>query len=149
MRIAARAIVIKDNNLLVMHRNKFGQNYLSLIGGGVAMGEHVEQTLIREIKEEASLVVNNPRLVIEENAGNMYGIQYIYLCDYVAGEPKLAPYSPEAKINEAGKNLYQPTWLPLQDLEQSNLQPKELKQVLIDCLKNGFPPEPIKLTVNF
>ena len=38
MRRASRGIVIKDNNLLVMHRNKFGTEYDTLPGGNVEAG---------------------------------------------------------------------------------------------------------------
>ena len=43
MRTAVRAIVIKDQSLLVMHRNKFGQEFYALVGGGVDYGESAEQ----------------------------------------------------------------------------------------------------------
>jgi 8-oxo-dGTP pyrophosphatase MutT (NUDIX family) len=147
MRQASRAIVVKDNQLLVMQRNKFGHEYCALIGGSIDPGESPEQTLYREVQEETTVSIANHRLVIIEDAGEMYGIQYIYLCDYVGGEPQLALDSPEAEITALGKNLYQPAWLPLDQLETANLLPKELKQAVIDGLKNGFPEQPIKLTI--
>ena len=79
MRYASRAVVIKDNQLLLMHRNKFGMEYYALVGGGVDPGETPEQALYREVTEEASITIANERLVILEDAGKMYGIQYIYL----------------------------------------------------------------------
>ncbi len=118
MRRAVRAIVIKNDSMLVMHRNKFGHQYYCLVGGGVDAGETEEQALIREIHEEASLEVANLRLVYIEEAGKPYGNQYIYLCDYVSGEPVLWEGSDEAKIHKLGQNLYSPGWLPLTDLEK-------------------------------
>ena len=56
MRTAVRAIIIKDNNLLVMHRNKFGNEYLTLVGGGVELNETKEQALVREVIEETSIL---------------------------------------------------------------------------------------------
>jgi 8-oxo-dGTP diphosphatase len=144
MRTAARAIIIKDDQLLVMDRNKFGTKYCALVGGGVDMGETIEQALVREIREETSLEISNPRLVIIEDAGDIFGTQYIYLCDYLSGEVKLDPLSTEAQINEAGQNIYNPIWLPLKDLEAANLLPLQLKEAVIGFIKNGFP---IKLTI--
>jgi len=42
MKQAVRAIIIHNNNLLVMKRNKFGKEYYTLIGGHVEMGESHE-----------------------------------------------------------------------------------------------------------
>ncbi|HEY4963251.1 MAG TPA: NUDIX domain-containing protein [Candidatus Saccharimonadales bacterium] len=148
MRTTSRAIVIKDDQLLVMERNKFGHKYIALIGGGVDPGETLEQCLVRELREEATIEIKNPRLVIIENAGNVYGTQYIYLCDWISAEPKLSPDSEEAIISKAGQNLYSPKWLPLSDLESSVFMPNELKLLLIEMVTSGFPDVPVKLTIN-
>ena len=145
MRKAVRAIVVKGDTLLVMHRNKFGHEYYALVGGGIDFGETAEQSLIREITEETELSVKNRRLVFIEEAGHVFGIQYIYLCEYVSGEPKLQPDSIEAKIEADGKNLYTPMWLPIKDLQTVPLLPEILKRSLLDGLKNGWPEKPITL----
>jgi 8-oxo-dGTP diphosphatase len=147
MRQAVRAIVVKDNHLLVMKRNKFGQEYYSLVGGGIDMGETADQALYREVSEETGLAIANHRLVITEDAGSMYGIQYIYLCDYVSGEPALAPDSAEALIHAGGQNLFQPLWLPLAELPAANLLPIELKDLLLVSLADNFANAPIALTI--
>lgn len=140
-----RAIVVKDDKLLVMHRNKFGHEYYALVGGGIDFGETAEQSLMREIAEETGLTVKNLRLVFIEEAGDVFGKQYIYICEYVSGEPKLQPDSIEAKIEADGKNLYTPMWLPIKDLPSTPLLPDVLKTALLDGLKNGWPDEPITL----
>lgn len=147
MRHAVRAIVVKDGQLLVMHRNKFGHQYYALVGGGIDHGESQEQALYREVQEEAGITIANPRMVIHEDAGEIYGIQYIYLCDYVSGEPQLDASSEEAQIHQLGQNLYQPLWVPIADLPQLELLPQELKRVLIEMLEKGFPEQPIQLTI--
>lgn len=147
MRQAVRAIVIKDNQLLVMRRNKFGQEFCSLVGGGIDVGESRETALYREVAEEASLQIANPRLVIVEDAGSMFGMQYIYVCDYVGGEPSLAVDSPEALIHAGGQNLYTPQWLPLTELAATQLLPSELKALLVQYCPDAWPLEPIELTV--
>ncbi len=148
MRQAVRAIVLKDDHLLIMKRNKFGHEYYSLVGGGIDMGESAEQALYREVAEETGIVIQNPRLVVIEDAGSMYGIQYIYTCEYVSGEPMLAPDSAEAKIHAGGQNLFVPMWLPLAELPATNVLPIELKQLLLENLANNFPTAPITLTIN-
>lgn len=147
MRQAVRAIVIKDQSLLVMHRNKFGHEFYALVGGGIDYGESPEAALYREVAEETGLGIANHRLVIVEDAGDIYGMQYIYLCDYISGEPQLAADSAEALISAKGENLYTPMWLPLSDLTDVTFQPKELQAVLLEYIGMGWPAEPIELTI--
>lgn len=142
MRKAVRAVVVKDDALLVMHRNKFGEEYYTLIGGGIGVGETPEQALLREVKEEASLSVAHPRLVYIEQAGDPYGDQFIYLCDYTSGEVTLPTESTEAKIHALGANLYEPVWLPIKKLADVSFVSEALKNSLIKALAQGFPSKP-------
>ena len=147
MRHAVRAIIVKDQALLVMHRQKFGHEYYALPGGGIDFGETAEQALTREIHEETGITFTKPLLVITEDAGQIFGLQQIYLCEYVSGEPALDPGSEEAKITALGQNLYKPLWLPLSELPQTELLPPELKQILIDKLPNNWPTEPLHIKI--
>jgi 8-oxo-dGTP diphosphatase len=142
MRKAARTIVIHDDKLLVMKRDKFGMKYCTLIGGNVDLGETPEQTAVREMQEETGVAVNNLRLVFVEEAGDLYGTQYIYLADYVSGQPQLDPKSIEAELTAKGKNLYEPAWLPLSELPDAPFRSETLKQALLRSLKSGYPTQP-------
>jgi ADP-ribose pyrophosphatase YjhB (NUDIX family) len=142
MRRAVRAIVVRDGALLVMHRNKFGHEYYTLVGGGVELGEELEQALHRELAEETGLQVANPRLIFVEDAGAPYGDQHIYLCDYVGGEIAMAKDAEEAKLNALGKNLYTPMWLPLEQFASVRFVSPGLKQRLLRGLEHGWPTEP-------
>jgi 8-oxo-dGTP pyrophosphatase MutT (NUDIX family) len=147
MRRACRAIVIKDDQILVTKRNKFGDEYYILIGGGVDMGETEEQTLYRELKEESGIEIANPRKVFIENAGDMYGIQNIFLCDYVGGESALHPDSTEAKINNMDiGNTYETVWLPLDRLPTVSFRSDRLRKAVLDGIANGFPDAPLDIT---
>lgn len=145
MRQAVRAIVVRDGHLLVIHRNKFGQEYYILPGGGLQPGEPAEQAVFRQVHQETSMAIVNPRLVIIEEAGDPYGVQYIYLCQYVSGEPRLQPSSPEAEINALGKNLYSPQWLPLHSLASVPFRSATLRQALMQGLSRGFEMQPITI----
>ena len=149
MRRAARAIIIRDNkSLLLMHRNKFGLEYDVLIGGGVEIDESAEQAVLREISEETGIVVTTPRPVFIEHANPPYGDQYIFVCEYVSGEPALNDQSEEFKINLMGLNKYQPIWRTYQEFETIDFLSKPLKQAIINGIKNGFPDQVIDITSN-
>lgn len=144
-RQAVRAIVINDDQLLVMHRNKFGQEYETLPGGGIEPYEAPETAVARELSEETSIQIGEKRLVFIEHAGDPFGDQLIFLCQYLSGEPKLADNSEEAHINKLGKNLYEPKWVPISELDKLPFVSEKLKQVLLDSVKNGFPAETIEI----
>ncbi len=141
MRRAVRAIIIKDKQLLVMHRNKFGTEYETLPGGNIEVGETPEQAVAREVDEESMIVIANPRLVFTEEAGDPYGTQYIFLCDYVSGEAQLRPDSEEAHINKLGQNLYDPRWIDLDKLAGLPFLSEKLKAAILQSVATGFPTE--------
>lgn len=146
MRKAVRAIIIRGDELLVMHRNKFGQEYDTLPGGNIELGETPEQALYREVNEETQVQFQNPRLVILEHAGDPYGDQYIFLCEYVSGEPRLHPESEEVKINALGKNLYDPAWLKINQLPSKPFLSEQLKAEILACCTQGWPAVPVEIT---
>lgn len=145
MRRAVRGIVIHDDKLLVMHRNKFGNEYDTLPGGSIEIGEPPEEALFRELSEETGISAKNARLVFVEEAGAPYGTQYIYLCDYVSGSPQLHPESEEAHINKLGQNLYEPRWVELSTLPALPFLSEKLKAVLLHSIKEGFPSAPTQI----
>lgn len=146
MRRAVRAIVFKDNELLVIKRNKFGTKYATLPGGGIDIAETPEQALVREMAEETGLSLGDARLVFVENAGDPYGIQYVYLVDYVSGDPQMDPSSPEAAINQLGQNIYEPAWLPVNELESAHFVSEKIKQAILRGLKDGFPEQAVDIS---
>ena len=145
MKQAVRAIVTRGEDMLVMKRNKFGSEYYTLIGGAVEMGEGLEDALRRELQEEAGVTVGQVRLVYVEDAGEPYGEQFVYWCEYQSGEGVLSPDSEEAKINQLGQNTYEPQWLSQAQLPEINFLSGSLKEALLEGFAKGFPEEPVLL----
>lgn len=52
MTVRAVAVVLDDEALLVIDREKDGRRYLVLPGGGIEPGETAEQACLRELHEE-------------------------------------------------------------------------------------------------
>jgi ADP-ribose pyrophosphatase YjhB (NUDIX family) len=142
MRSTARAIVVYNQNILVMKRNKFGQEYYCLVGGAIDKGETADQAVVREIREETSLKVGPPQLVYIEEAGEPYGTQYIFICQYLDGEVHLQPDSIEAQLNKLGQNTFLPMWLPVSKFASAPFESKQLQAEILTGLRDGFPSQP-------
>jgi len=139
VRHTARGIVVRAGQLLLMERWRPGLHYFSIPGGGIEPGETAEETVVREIAEETTLVVTVERQVLEMRDSDT--VHKIYLCQYVAGEPQLLADSPEALLSTAD-NLFSPRWVPVDELPQLSFtywQP--LQPELIRGLQNGFPSD--------
>ncbi len=139
-----RAIVVRGDRTLMMYRNKFGNEYFTLVGGGVDFGETKEQALARELKEEAGFDLTSHRLVFVEDAGSLYGPQYMYLCEVDGDDPVLSPDTEEAKSVPFG-NIYQPKWMGLDELSNIPFRSENLKRAILHCAKNGWPEQEVLL----
>lgn len=150
VRPAARAIVLKDNKMLVIKRTKpNGKKYMVTPGGRLESNETPEQTVLREVEEETTIVVANPRLVFkEEPADGIFGTQHIFLCDYVSGEPILNPESEEYFYQLQGDGTFEPLWLPYDQLDDPEypFRSPQLGVEIRKALKDGFPDQPLVWT---
>lgn len=138
--------MLRDDQLLVMERFKLGKTYYTLLGGTIERGEEAPAAALREVKEESGVDITNPRLMFIEDAGDPFGLQYVYLCDYIGGEPALPPESEEAFWTKPDTNTYTPQWLPIDKLEEVPFVSPLLKEALIMALQHGWPKEPYKFS---
>lgn len=143
---AARAIVIENDKILVMHRSKHGNEYYTLVGGRVNEGESVEQALVREIKEETGLDITKFRLVFTEDHAPPYNEQYIFLCEVAPHETvAIQEMSEEAAMNKLDMNVHKPLWANTNSFSRISFRTPQLQDAIVHAIKKGFPDEPIKL----
>lgn len=108
----------------------------------MGLGETTEQTLSRELLEEASMKLTAARPVFKEEAGDPYGTQYIYLCECEGDAPVLSPNSEEAKINELGENLHTPQWIGVDEFKTVSFRSDRLQAAILTGIESGFPEQP-------
>ncbi len=143
---AARAIIIEDGKILVMHRNKYGSQYYTLVGGRVAEGETTEQALVREIKEETGLDITHAQLVFTEEHAEPYNQQYIYLCKVASyGDIAIQEGSEEGMMNRIDLNVHRPLWVEARALDRLPFRTPQLQKAIMLGIQKGFPTQPIKL----
>lgn len=144
---AARAIIIENGKILVMHRNKQGSEYFTLVGGRLNGSETLEQALAREVKEETGLDVTSHRLVYVEEHPAPYNDQYIFLCKVAPhGDIAIQETSEEGFMNKISINMHRPMWAEAAAFGHLTFRTIRLQHAITEALSKGFPSEPIKLS---
>jgi len=135
-RIRAVAILIKDDEVLLIHR-KNKKEYFVFPGGGVEKEETIEEAVVREMKEEATIDVMINKLLYHHIYDDDTE-QYFYLCDYIKGEPKLSEDSEEKRKILRGEDFYNPVWIKIEKLKNMLIYPLEIRDLLINDFQNNF-----------
>ncbi|KKQ28204.1 MAG: hypothetical protein US42_C0001G0055 [Candidatus Magasanikbacteria bacterium GW2011_GWC2_37_14] len=127
----AAGIIIKDNKILVIKRNKYGEEFYIFPGGTVEKGEKLKETAIREIKEETNLTCTlqktKPLFYEDKIDGKKI---YHYFIDKCTGTAKIKSNSEEFIRNKEG-NTYELVWIDLLELKNIELHPIEIKKELL------------------
>ncbi|MFA6146344.1 MAG: NUDIX domain-containing protein [Patescibacteria group bacterium] len=118
------AVIIKDNQLLLIHRIRNGQEYFVFPGGAVETGEILEEAIKREIHEEFGLGIELDRLLFQiKNFGRD---EFYFLVTKFSGIPQIGGEEKE-RMNK--DNQYSPFWIQSSELSNlSNLYPEQAKQ---------------------
>lgn len=146
MRKAARAIIIENGKILVMHRNKHGSQYFTLVGGRADKEEMPLETLAREVREESGLEVTNARLVYYEDHPAPYNEQFIFLCEVAPhGDITVQDWSEEGQMNRLGANIHTLMWVELKAFSKIPFRTPQLQNAIVEALKKGFPSEVVSL----
>ena len=106
-RPSVRGIILRDGKIAMMHSQKY--NYYKLPGGGIEPGESLEETLVREVREESGLIVKPDTIKefgyvrrIEKGRFEDIFIQdnYYFICEAEAGivEQELDAYEAEERF---------------------------------------------------
>ncbi len=132
-----RAIIIRQNKILLIKRVKPNETYWVIPGGGIEKGETKEQALIREIKEELGLDIKPKELFLKRKSdkSGMEGItEYFFTADIVGGKLGSGK-GPEYEPNSSYQGKYELEWVDIFDLSKIDLKPQEVKDLIIKLFK--------------
>ncbi len=144
--IRAVAIIIKDNDVLLMWRKNQGKEYYVFPGGGTEENETVEEAVLREVREETTLKVRIEKQLYHHHYINDSD-QYFYLCSYLSGEPTLGEANEKEDMLKDNGNFYQPVWMKIEDLKILLLYPLEIRDWLLEDVKNDFKNTPREASI--
>ena len=116
--VGVGAVIVYEGKILLEKRkNAPGKGKWSVPGGLVELGESIEQAVIREVKEETGLEVEEPRLIdvvddvsLDEKGAVKYHFVIVdYVINIMRGVPKAASDADELK------------WVPFSGVEEYDL----------------------------
>lgn len=125
MEKTARAVIIKDNKLLVFFRKRIlnGERitYYAIPGGHLELGESCEDAVLRELKEEMNLdikILGYLGCLVGDNRE-----EYYYHCEIVGGN---LLFGGEEFDRNCEDNYYEINWLLLDKLDNSGIKAIDL-----------------------
>jgi len=142
IRNTARALILQDNNILLLRKDGYEQGErFALPGGGQDLGETLEQALHRECLEEIGSRVEIHHLAYVADCfkprdtppgGTRHLVEFLFTCtlpdDYI---PKNG--------HHPDKHQVEVVWASLDNLAGMSLYPRSLGQHLTDSSTNSGP----------
>lgn len=120
-RINTRAILIENNYIYLIFRRKNNKEYYVIPGGGLDVGETIEENVLREIKEELSVDIDILGYLgkVEEETS----ITYFYNAEIIKGIPKLGGEELEKHSRD---NFYEIRKVSLNDIINIDVSYKDI-----------------------
>ncbi|AKS45230.1 ADP-ribose pyrophosphatase YjhB, NUDIX family [Octadecabacter temperatus] len=126
VRIAARAIILHDNKLLLVNAYKGRSDLWCAPGGGAEAHQSLPENLAREVMEETGLTVtvSDPCLLNEfhDPNGTFHQVEVFFRCTLVAGQLDDEWKDPEHIVNLR-------TWVTRDEMAGLTVRPKSLAAV--------------------
>lgn len=144
IRNSAKAIIIREDQLLVIQKKDELGDYFILPGGGQHHGELLQAAVRREVNEETSLDVNVGDLLFirdyisanhefASSEPDAHQVEFMFNCRIAGqGEARMGDEPDDEQIGIR--------WLPLADLLQHRLYPLALRPFLLEKVRTGSGP---------
>lgn len=140
MSYRAGIVLLQSDKVALIERHRAGLHYFTFPGGHVDEGETAEKAAIRETEEELGLQVTLKQLLAQICWLGKW--QYYYLAEVTGGTfgsgngKELFNPPPE-------KGTYRPIWMPVAELLNQPVKPRELAEMVIRCSNIGWPKDPV------
>ena len=131
LNVRAAALIIHNNKVLT-HRN-INKDHYCIPGGRIEIGESSEETVKREIQEELGKKVEilgyaaTIENFFEMENKKYHEIYFLYRIEFADEEDKKINYTMH---NLEGKEYLQYKWIDLDKIDEYNLLPKCLKDIV-------------------
>lgn len=124
------AVIVEDDKVAVIKRNRNEDEYYVFPGGGIEDGESPKQATIRESFEELGVQID----VLERLGTIEYnGIQHYFIAKICGGKFGTGQGEEYEKCHNRG--LYEPMWIPIAELSSLDVRPMEIAKRLIERME--------------
>ena len=137
-RVRVAAIIRHGATILLARHVKNGVSYWLLPGGGVEFGESLEEALIRELREEASVAIRVGALAFVNDTiapdGERHIVNLAFHAEITGGEVLVGP----------DDRLVEVRFVPIEEVNAMPLRP-DIREELLRGLSEGFVRGPAYL----
>jgi ADP-ribose pyrophosphatase YjhB (NUDIX family) len=132
-RVSAKAVVIRDDSILLIRKADSQGDYFIFPGGGQNHGEGLAETVIREVKEETGFEVTVLDLLfvrdyIAANHEFAADESHFHQVELYFGAELANNEHSEASLPDNGQLGIQ--WLPLRQIKESRIYPLGIRECL-------------------
>ena len=142
----SRAIIVRNQHIALIKRQRDGRTYFVIPGGGREPGETPEQTAIRESFEELGLTVSIDRLLAKVIFRGRE--QYYFFARVTGGHfgtgngpEMIGQYPPES-------GTFAPVWIPLKHVKNINLFPPSIAAIVSKSVISGWPASVVEIRLD-
>lgn len=133
-RVRARAIIIHEDKIVSMYRERQGRIFYTFPGGGMEGNESEEDCVKREVFEEFGLIVKAIKKVYTYE--NKNSIEHFYIAEWISGE--FGSGEGEEYQENRNNGVYLPKFIEISDIPTLPLMPPEVASSFYeDYMKNG------------
>jgi ADP-ribose pyrophosphatase YjhB (NUDIX family) len=134
----AGVVVLRDRHLALIERQHLGRRYWVVPGGGIELGESVEDAALREAREELGVGVTLGQLRIRiDHRENDGSIQRQWYFDAAVDDHDIRVSGPELT---SGRGSYKAVWVPLGELDADRVLPSAVVRWVLE-IEGRWPDE--------
>lgn len=127
-RVRSRAIIIHEEKIVSMYRERQGRIFYTFPGGGKEGNESEEDCVKREVFEEFGLIIQPIKKVyVYENQNS---IEHFYVAKWISGE--FGSGEGEEFQENQTNGIYIPKFIKISDIPNLPLMPPEVASVFYD-----------------
>ena len=128
MKVRAAVVIDKDGQVALIERVRDGCTYYKFPGGGVEAGETPEHAALREAREELGVDVDLGGLIFITHRDGRE--QRYYSATISGGTFGTGRGTEMTTSGKTAKGTYKAVWMPINDLTEADVRPKELSEKL-------------------